>query len=160
MATWPTVTNDDGTGTTGTILDQTLFNSVRDYIGDAWTAVAFSAGNFTGSGTITWTVASGDQQTYAYTVKGKSVTLSWFINTSTVSGTGVELRIAIPAGMTSTRSVRSTYYYSDNGAEGIGLAWQIAGEGFVRLFKSNTASNWSAATDTTIVAGQITFEIS
>ena len=160
MATWPTVTNEDGSGTVGTILDQTLFNSVRDYIGDAWTAIAFSAGNFTGSGTITWTVASGDQITYAYTVKGKSVTLSWYIATSSVSGTGAELRIAIPAGMTSTRQVRTSYWYSDNGTEGTGLAWQIAGEAFIRLYKSSTASNWSAATDNTTVAGQITFEIS
>jgi hypothetical protein len=160
MAVWPTVTDDDGSGTTGTILDNAFFNSVRDYVGDAWTGIAFNSGNFTGSGTITWTVASGDQVAYAYTVKGKSVTLSWFINTTTVAGTGVELRLAIPAGMTSLRSVRTTYFYSDAGTEGIGLAWQVPGEAFVRLFKSSTVSNWSAATNTTIVAGQITFEIS
>lgn len=159
MATWPTVTDDDGTGTTGTIIDLALFNSVRDYIGAAWTAVTYAAGNHTGSGTLTWTVASGDQVVYAYIVIGKTLTLSWHITTSTVAGTGTELRLAVPVGFTYSRSIRTVGYYSDNGTEGVGLVSYVAADAYVRIYKSSTSSNWSAATDTTITAGQITLEI-
>ena len=35
-----------------------------------WTEVAFSAGNFTGNGSMTWTVESGDQDILQYNIMG------------------------------------------------------------------------------------------
>src|SRR5205085_11047721 len=64
-------------------------------------AVPFSAGDYTASGSMTWTVASGDVQTDTYVQRGTFVTLTSTINTSTVGGTPAgELRKAIPGGFT------------------------------------------------------------
>lgn len=130
----------------------------------AWTAVAFNAGNFTGSGTITWTVASGDQSFFTYTIIGKTMIVAFRIATTTVAGTGTELLITIPA----SKTVASTGAYwnavamvTDNGA-----AWKPAtmyveaGGTKIRIQNGiETGSNWTAATDATAVEGQIAFEI-
>lgn len=164
MATWPTITDDDGTGTTGTILGDALFDSIRDYIGDTWTSVAYSAGNFGGVGTMTWTVDSGDQTTYAYSERGKSMTLTFYITGTDVGGSvGAYLELTVPNGRTiTTHQVRVPCWISDAGGSfQTGMLLAVPGETFIRIYKDlSLGTNWTSTTgDNTTVAGQITFMI-
>lgn len=63
--------------------------------------IAFSAGNFTGGGSSTWTVDSGDVIANAYMQKGTELT--WFISisTTTLGGTPFSgVNVALPNGFT------------------------------------------------------------
>lgn len=160
MATWPTVTDDDGTGTTGTILDLALFNSIRDYIGASWSSVAFSAGNFTGNVLGTWTVASGDQASFRYVEIGKTMIVSVLINTSTVGGTpDSELRITVPNGRTIAGYATGPYVRQQAGTMAMGVWIANGGDTFIRLRTDLSGTVWVASTDATYIVGTFTFEI-
>lgn len=137
---------------------QTLANQ-HAFAGE-WTDVAFSAGNFTGSGSMTWTVGSIDQVTLAYMIVGHTMTVAFYIDTSTVGGTpSTELRIAVPGGYTiAGRTMRSAGFASDNGTIGPCMVQAGVGQTFLQIFNS-TFTPWAASTDTTMVSGQITFSI-
>jgi len=159
MAVWPTVTDDDGSGTTGTILDNAFFNSVRDYVGGAWTTPAFNAANYTGSGSMTWTLTSGDVQLNKYVVIGKTVHWHLVLTTTTVGGTpSTGLRVALPAGLSLVGASRGVYWYLDNATEGFG-GYVMVGS-YVEFFKSNSGANWTASTNNTAIYASLTFEIS
>lgn len=160
MATWPTVTDDDGSGTTGTILDQALTNAIRDYIGAAWASVAFSAGNFTADSSMTWTVASGDVTTFAYVEIGKTMHIAIVVSSTTVGGTpSQELRVAVPNGRTIQKTRYGPYGYTNNGTFGVGM-WQAANGGTYIIFRiNNGGTNWSASTDNTSILATVTIEI-
>ena len=65
----------------------------------AWQPVPFAAGNFTAN-TGTWTVASADQQLFQYSKLGRVMVVNFFLeDTTTGSGMGNELRIALPKGL-------------------------------------------------------------
>lgn len=128
--------------------------------GTTWTTPTFAAGNFTANGAMTWTVGSGDVQTYAYHIIGKLMTVLFRINTSTVVAVvNTQLLIAIPDGRTATKYTATPFIASDNGAANeIGLCDVIAAGTKIRLSRL-AGTNWTAAVDTTTVMGQITFEI-
>jgi hypothetical protein len=72
----------------------------------AWHHTPFVAGNFTAN-SGTWTVASADQQLFAYTKVGRIVQINFFLeDTTTGSGMGNELRIQLPQGM---KAASTTY---------------------------------------------------
>ena len=124
----------------------------------AWTTPTFDAANFTANGSMTWTVASGDVQTYAYTILNKAMTVSFSIITSTVGGTpDTTLRIAIPAGKTATKAMFNPCRVNDNGTVKPGYA-SVGASGTV-INIDLTSGNFAAATDATSVSGEITFEI-
>lgn len=160
MATWPTVTNDDGSGTVGTILDQTLFNSVRDYIGAAWSTPAFSAGDYTASGSMTWTVGAGDVAMNKYVVIGKTMHWHLVLTTTTVGGTAsTGLRVAIPGGVTPVGASRGVAWHLDDGVEGFG--GYVVNPTYVEFFKPSSATSWdNTSTNNTAIYASITFEIS
>lgn len=163
--TTPTVSSGDLTLTTGGVVlshatGGTVKERARSFAMGEWTTPTFSAGNFTGNGSMTWTVAAGDVTTYAYTVVGKKMTVLFNIVTTTVGGTpNSSLQIAIPGSFTAAKAVFSTFNYNDNGAaRAIGVA-QVAASGTNILLQTMTGANWTAATDNTHVQGQITFEV-
>jgi hypothetical protein len=125
-----------------------------------WSNVTHAGGNFTGSGSMTWTVASGDQLVYRYMNVGKTITVRWRIATSTVGGTpGVALLIAIPAGYTANGDADGVHKYFDNGTRGFG-SWYVANGGSViQLNLADETANWAASTDNTITVGQATFQV-
>lgn len=125
-----------------------------------WTSVAFNAANYTAPGG-SWTVASGDQSVLAYSMVGKTMTLVFTINTSTVAGGPVQLNLAIPGGFVSARTTLGPCTRTvDNGAAAIGLCETIAASSNVRLYTNVTAGTaWAAATDTTSVSGRVTLEV-
>jgi predicted RecA/RadA family phage recombinase len=130
----------------------------------AWTTPSFSAGNFTASGTTTWTVGSGDVTTYSYMLVGKTLTVSWLLATTTVGagGAGDYLKINL-FGFTVTKTMNtigSVY-------EGVvppgwvaASAEGRAGETFIRLYNNvSEGGTWTSTTDATYLKGQIVLEI-
>lgn len=123
-----------------------------------WTAVAFSAGNFTGSGAMTWTVTSGEQITLAYALVGHTMTVAFDIELTTVGGTPAQfLQIAIPGGFTAARSMWNPVLLVDNGTRTTGAA-KVAASGTTIQIQRTDAANFSASTNTGVV-GQMTFEV-
>ena len=128
--------------------------------GAAWTTPAFSAGDFTASASMTWTVASGDVETYAYIINGKMMTVLFGIITSTVGGTpAATLNIAIPASKVATKTTYNALgVLLDNNVNGRGYA-AVAASGSIIQITRNDGVNMTASTDLTFIRGQITFEI-
>jgi hypothetical protein len=161
MATWPTITDDDGSNTVGTVLNNTnVWTPIQSYIGGAWTNVTFSAGDFAGGPSGTWTVGSGDVTVFKYVEIGKTMLVSFVILTSTVASGPTRLRFAIPNGRTCVGIHYSTIVYSDNGTVGYGYAVADANIHTDNFFCQKVdASAWAASTNNTNVIGSLSFEI-
>jgi hypothetical protein len=126
----------------------------------AWINVPYSAGNFTSPGG-TWTVASGDMATNAYVLRGRTLTWTFRLSSTSTTTPGGELRIALPGGFLAAHSVISGgIYVIDNNTTGLEGYWNISAttDTFVRLGKT-TISNWAASSDATDVGGTISFEV-
>jgi len=128
-----------------------------------WTSVTFASGNFTASGSLTWTVESADQVVLAFTLIGQTMTISFIIdNTSTGGSASNTLKIAIPASKTATGRVEVVCFTDDagGGLSAGGIVLVTAGGTTIDIFKDATGANWSnAAVNNTDVRGQITFDV-
>jgi hypothetical protein len=134
-------------------------DELRIAVAPAWTTPSFSAGDYTASESMTWTVASGDVTTSAYSITGKRMTWAFQIDTTTVGGTpSNELRIAIPGSKTATKTMSNAVQLLDNNTYVSGFCFVLAGETTLRIRRSDNA-NFTASTNLTYVNGQITFEI-
>jgi hypothetical protein len=124
-----------------------------------WTTVAFSAGNFTANGSMTWTVASGDVTTFQYRIVGKSLLITFYLTGGTVGGSvNNELRIAIPGGFTVNQSVVVPVRALNNGVYGVTLCLAAAGATVLTFYPNIAAAgNWTAGTVN--MQGQIEVEI-
>ena len=106
------IIDDDGTGTSGTVIDnawkQEFYNQIDGYVtgtagSGVWTDVPFSAANFSGVAPLVWTVGAAAVIRNQYQVQGKilfwSLYLSWFSGGNVIGGSaGPSLQIAIPGG--------------------------------------------------------------
>lgn len=126
---------------------------------DQWIDVTFAAGNFT-TDTGTWTVASGDQTTYAWQLDGNKMTVAFDLRTTTVATSPTQLRIAVPASKTIARTVSVPVLAADNGTQ-IQTAYvqALAGNTYLQVFKDLAATAWAAATDATQLRGEIAFMV-
>ena len=128
----------------------------------AYTSVTYAAGNFTGSGSMTWTVQSGDQVTYAYRLADDVMTVWFALTTTSVGGTpDLSLRIAIPAGKTSAITTAMPAGLSiDNGSTPAGPTRVLvaAGDPYIYLQRYDGA-NWAASANLTYAYGVITFPV-
>jgi hypothetical protein len=139
-------------------LDMGGFTVVNDG-GSPWIAPAYSAANFTGSGSMTWTVEEADVVTYKYIISGKTMIVSVSITSSTVGGTLDDaLIVAIPASKVSTNNTQTTGVVFDNGAEEVCRIFVTPSSTVIGINKIPTG-NYSASTNNTIVVFTITFEI-
>lgn len=121
--------------------------------------VAFLAGNFTASGSMTWTVGSGDQTMFEYVSTGGFCRVRCNLVTTTVGGTpSTGLLITIPNSLTSKEVVIVPFYYSDNGTTDCGYASTSVGGTLITLNKP-AAANWSASTDATAIFVDISFRV-
>jgi len=70
-----------------------------------WINVPFSAGDFTGNGAMTWTVASGDVLFNMYTLIGKTMIWILQLDTTSVGGTpNTQLLATVPGGLSISAS--------------------------------------------------------
>jgi hypothetical protein len=141
----------------------TATNANTASINDAWTAVPFSAGNFTAAGSMTWTVGSGDVITNKYKVLGKTLIWQVQLENTTVGGTpSNQLKIAVPVGTIKGVANAAAWMY-DNSVAFMGYVnnGSLLGSGsssVVGIVKSDQ-SNYSAATNTTIVTFTLVAEL-
>ena len=130
----------------------------RSVVLGEFTAVAHAGGNFTAA-SGTWTVESGDQITFGYSLVGKMITVIFTIATSSVSATPATLSIAIPGSFTAAKAVYNAILIADNSTRTMGTA-RVAAAGTTIVIERMDAGNFSAATNATSIVGQITFEVS
>jgi hypothetical protein len=111
--------DDDGTGTTGTVINNAvktaLYNDIDGALAKvqpvipAWVVVPFNAANFTGTGGMTWTVTAGNVFRFAYQVTNKTCLVSVYLNGTAIGGTpAIELRITLPAGLVPVSTAGTT----------------------------------------------------
>lgn len=126
-----------------------------------WIQPAYDSNYFSSSGGGTWTVASGDVESFAYWLKGNTLHFQFVLNTTTTSGTLTYLVIIMPNGYTAKRRGVNAFWRYD-GAAGTGLAstFQVlVGETFLRAYYNPTQNNWSAATDNMYLLGTAIVEV-
>jgi hypothetical protein len=129
----------------------------------AWITPTFAAGDFTASGSMTWTVESADVVSYAFQQRGKMLLVIFYILNTTVGGTlSATLKIAIPGGFTATKSVLGVAGIdNDNAGANTPLEIEVAAAATViNLYHNlNSPGTWSAATNATNVFGEFAFEV-
>jgi hypothetical protein len=108
--------------------------------------VSYASGNFTGSGTITWTVDSGDQSVFRYERRGNTVHFQIAIRASSVSGTGNTLKIALP--FTAAAKVDTTCAALDALTEKRAYV-SVAASAAIAEFTLASGANWAASTNQT-----------
>lgn len=124
-----------------------------------WENVPFTAGDFTASASMTWTVASGDIETFAYSLTYKVINVAFNLATTTVGGTlSNRLKILIPRGLVAARPMRNTVQVFDNNVGVAGVAMVTTNGTTIDIARIDNA-NFAAATDLTYVYGQIWFEV-
>jgi len=146
-------------GTAGQVLVMNAGATAPSYEGGAWVTPTFSAGDFTASGSMTWTVEAGDVGTYAYHIVGKKMTVAFIINTTTVGGTpSNSLYIKIPASKVPTKAMKNTCIVYDGTAYAAGRV-ELGVAGTVLMILKMDSSNWTAGANDHYVQGEIEFEI-
>lgn len=128
-----------------------------------WITPTFAAGDYTGSGSLTWTLTGADVTSQTYKLSGRTLQVSFELGTTSTGGTAsTELRVGGGAIGNFTFSARTwgPLMYSDNGgARAAGHCIAASGVGYVSCFTS-TLGNWSnAATNTTEVRGCISCSV-
>lgn len=148
-------------GATGTISASAgLFDQSRTTAIGEWTDVAFASGNFTASGSMTWTVQSADQITFEYMLIGHTMFLSVYLDSTTVGGTASnQLFIKIPGGFSAAKKVQGMSLGFDNGTAVSTFTRVSAGGTTVEVGKSDV-SNFALSTNNTFIRVIMAFEVS
>lgn len=123
-----------------------------------WTPVAFSAGNFT-TDAGTWTVGSGDQLVYGYKIMDDMMFVAFTLNATTVATNPTQLRIAVPASKTAKSRADGIASVNDNGTGEVACSCLILNSGTYIQVKRYDGAAFAAATDATLVRGEIWFPI-
>lgn len=130
----------------------------RTAFSGAWTAIGYSGANFTGSGTMTWTVDDVDHVNYQYMRHGNTCWMNIYVNNTTVGGTlDTDLRAALPAGINPARLTINTCRVRDNGTWGLGVVYVNSGTSTLN-FQLSSGANWQASANLTSIQAQIFFE--
>jgi hypothetical protein len=126
----------------------------------AWITPTYAAGSFT-SNVGSWTVDAGDVTTFAYRLSGRTMTLSWYLQTTSVSGTPTQLRMAIPGPFTAAKAGLFPIVHDDAGGGNAGSFALVTGPGSTTVdnYKAYGGGSFANATNTTRVFGTITFEV-
>ncbi len=121
----------------------------------------FSAGDFTANGSMTWTVDSGDVAQYHYQLRGTQLFVSFLIATTSVGGTlNNTLQIAVPAGFAAAEDTRTVGQFNDAGTQGTSRIDVASAGTVIKIIKLPGGTNYSSATNTTAVSGQIIIRVS
>lgn len=128
----------------------------------AWITPTYASGNFTTNGAGGWTVDAGDVLAYAYRLQGRSLTVMFTIDTtSVVAATGTLLKIAVPGGFTSTKNVSAGLaFLGDNSASSIaGFAHTSAGATLIDISRFDSGA-FTASANNSYVRGEVILEVS
>lgn len=126
----------------------------------AWITPTFAAGNFTGNGSMTWTVDSGDVITMRYMLRGRTLTVGFVLNTTTVGGTP-NTTLNIGNGQWGGFTAASFIYtpvalLADNG---IAASARFTPSSTVLLVQRADLANFTASTNNTSLYGETVFDV-
>lgn len=125
-----------------------------------WDSVAFAAGNFTGTGTQTWTLTAPDQADFKYTLIGKTMLVKVQLAATSVGGVAATgLQVVIPGGFTAASvAYNAAAFMLDNGVLAVGRL-SVAAGGTKILVERSDGAVWTASANATYVYGQLTLEV-
>jgi len=116
-------------------------------------AHTFDAADYTGNGSMTWTVASGDVVVDLYQQIGKQLTVWFTANTTTVGGTlNTTLRKKIPGAFSAASGLWQApffVFFDNNASKSVRVSINTADDATLIRFATLDGSNFAAATDTT-----------
>ena len=118
-----------------------------------WIDIPFNAANFSAAAGA-WTVEAADQVFYKYMLVGRTLFLSFYIGTSTITAATTDVRILLPAGYTSAGYFENQIRILNNNVRKSGIAYCSTSGTVIQIGHLDGAS-WSAATNTNYVIGQI-----
>lgn len=131
---------------------------LRNHEQGAPIAEAFAAGKFTANGAMTWTVASGDVDTYNYYIRGNQLFFTISLSTTTVGGVvDTELRVQVPGGYTATGFEQGIIWLVSNLTQQAGRFFTTAGTTI--SLSLITGANWTAGADVVYVSGSGFFRV-
>lgn len=107
-----------------------------------WVAIPYNAGDFTGSGTIVWTVDVGDLLTFEYQeINDYTNLLAITVQGATIAGAGNQLTIALP--FTPISAMAGPLLLADAGLVEVGFYSITAGIAAIDFFRQGLP-NWTA----------------
>jgi hypothetical protein len=105
-----------------------------------WVDLPQSQSSFTAN-TGTWSITGATIYTYAYTAIGKTLLVALVVNSTSVSGSPVELRLALPAGFTCASNIPTYPIINEAGVFATGSSVQgTAGAGYLSIYKAAAAA--------------------
>lgn len=129
----------------------------------AWITPAFSASNFAGNGSLTWTVDATDVVTNAYRLAGRMLTVTLDLSPTSTGGTAnTQLIVGNGAwgGFTAAKLMVTAGRYSDAGATTDIGSMHVSASGTQIIFQKRDTGTWSnAASNNGTNEGIITFEV-
>ena len=142
--------DDDGSGTTGTIINAAwkteLYNQIDALAAAAgvWTDIAFNAANFTSAIPVgTWTVSAGNVSTLAYMLQGKTLWLAVVLSSTVVGGAPSRLRFQLPAGLTVARQQAMPFnLYDGQSGSAVGYAITSPGGNYIDFMRDLVGTAW------------------
>lgn len=153
MATWPTIVDDDGTGTSGTPIDVMLFSQVKAYVdgslGEAdglWVNVPFAAGNFGATGG-TWTVAVDNVNRFStkLDLRSKTFFVQLYLVNTVIGGSPFELGVILPYAVLPWQGAPYSYALN-SGVNQTGVWLQQDSTAIIKLYRDIVATPFAAGT--------------
>jgi hypothetical protein len=127
-----------------------------------WITAPYNAADFVGSGSMTWTVQAADIATIVYRLSGRTVTMTFALDVTSVGGTlstDLQIRSGQWGGFSIAGQFNAPVPYASEGGVAVAGAMIQTGGTILRILKQGFP-NWTATTNTTAVYGQITFQVS
>jgi hypothetical protein len=124
-----------------------------------WIDVPYDASNFIAKPPMQWSVSEPNVATYAYRVHGKTMTLAFKINHSTLDGQPAnELCLRIPGNYLPARGMANPIWMCSHSGKECGYATVHPGLDLVVLFRA-TEEHFPIERGDFFVFGQLTFEV-
>lgn len=148
---------DDGSH--GAITADSITERGRTTPQGEWIDVPYNAANFTGNGTMTWTVDAADVSNFRYMLIGKTLFVDGIFNTTSVTAPlNTMLKVKIPGGYIAAKPNRATNQATDSGVITTSQVRVDAGNTTIDIQRQD-AANWTAAVNTTAVRVHTWFEV-
>jgi len=123
----------------------------------AWITPTYNSANFAPN-VGAWLVEAADVSNYSYRVSGRSLTVSWYLQATTVSGLPTVLKITIPNGFTVPVSSLHPIVHDDAGVGNAG-SFCLLSATTIDCYKAYGAAAFANATNTTRIFGTVTFQV-
>ena len=146
------IVDDDGSGSTGTVIDNAWKQQFYDQIdaalvagivGDpAWTSVAYLAGNYSSPGG--WTVQAADVQSHRYRKAGVNMELFIDLQDTDLTTGNATLFVNLPLAAVGRSMIPIMYWATGITGTALGLAITDPGSGTMRLVRDLFGLAWPA----------------